>query len=286
MTPIYIISIPVQICGAGSTLQITETGNMTSEQSASAVDLRGQVALVTGASSGLGRRFAEVLSACGAAVALAGRRIDRLNRLEAEIRERGGTAFAIALDARDPTAIRSSIATIESKLGLITILVNNAATMNNQAATAIGLEEINNLIDTNIRGPFLLCAEVARRLIENKSPGRVVNISSVNAYRQTIDATVALYSATKSAVLRLTETLAVEWASHGINVNAIAPGLFRTEMSEKYMQEHEPEIIQPFPRKRVGEPWQLDSTLLYLLSPASEFVTGICILVDDAQYSR
>jgi NAD(P)-dependent dehydrogenase (short-subunit alcohol dehydrogenase family) len=250
------------------------------------IDLRGQVALVTGAATGLGYRFARILSACGAAVALAGRRIDLLQKLEHEILEGGGKALAIQLDARDPTAIHACIDRIQKELGLVSILINNAAVMNNQPATALTLETIDSLISTNFRAPFLISVEVARRLIDTATPGRIVNISSVGAYRHPIEATMALYSATKSGIQRLTETLAVEWAKHHINVNAIAPGLFRTEMGEAYIRDHEPEIIAPFPRHRVGEPAQLDSTLLYLVSPSSEFVTGICLLVDDAQYSR
>jgi NAD(P)-dependent dehydrogenase (short-subunit alcohol dehydrogenase family) len=250
------------------------------------IDLSGQVALVTGAAAGLGRRFARVLSACGATVALTGRRIDLLKQLEGQIREGGGKALAMQLDARDPQAIHTCVNRIQMELGLISILINNAAIMNNQAATSLSLETIDDLISTNFRAPFLLSVEVARRLMDKATPGRIVNISSVGAYRHPIDATMALYSATKSGIQRLTETLAVEWAKHRINVNAIAPGLFRTEMGEAYIRDHEAEIVAPFPRHRVGEPRQLDSTLLYLVSPSSEFVTGICLLVDDAQYSR
>jgi NAD(P)-dependent dehydrogenase (short-subunit alcohol dehydrogenase family) len=250
------------------------------------IDLRGQVALVTGAASGLGRRFARVLSSCGASVALASRRIDRLTTLEREIRDSGGHALAVQLDVRDPSAIRACLDRVQAELGLVSILVNNAAAMNSQRAVDLSLDTIDDLINTNLRAPFLLSIEVARRLIDNGKPGRIVNISSVGAYRQSVDATMSLYSTTKSGIQRMTETLAVEWAKNRINVNAIAPGLFRTEMGEDYIKEHEAEIIAPFPRHRVGEPPQLDSTLLYLVSPSSDFVTGICLLVDDAQYSR
>jgi NAD(P)-dependent dehydrogenase (short-subunit alcohol dehydrogenase family) len=250
------------------------------------IDLSGQVAVITGAATGLGCRFARVLSACGAAVALTGRRIDLLKKLEQEIRASGGTALALQLDARDPHAIQACIDRVHAELGLVTLLINNAAIVNNQPATALSLEAIDDLISTNLRAPFLLSVDVARRLIDNATPGRIVNISSVGAYHNAADATIALYSATKSALRRLTETLAVEWAKHHINVNAIAPGLFRTEMGEAYIRDHEAEIVAPFPRHRVGEPSQLDSTLLYLVSPSSEFVTGICLLVDDAQFSR
>lgn len=249
------------------------------------VDLTGQVALVTGASSGLGRRFSEVLAAAGATVAVTGRRIDRLKALAQEIHERGGKALAVQLDASDPESIGACVKQVEAELGLISILISNAAMLNHDPAETVSLTGVNDLIETNFRGPFLLCVEVGRRLIQANSPGRIVNISSTGAYNHPADATTALYSATKSGVLRLTETLAMEWARHNINVNAIAPGLFRTEMSEEFMQ-NETEILKAFPRKRAGDPQHLDSTLLYLVAPASEFVTGTCILVDDGQFAR
>lgn len=249
------------------------------------IDLTGQVALITGASSGLGWRFAEVLAAAGATVAVTGRRIDRLRILEKEINDRGGRALALELDACDPASISACVRQVEDQLGLISILINNAAMLDNQPAETLSLTVANDLIETNFRGPFLLCAEVGRRLIEAKSSGRIVNISSVGAYNHPVGATNSLYNATKSAIRRLTEGLAVEWASHNINVNAIAPGLFRTEMSEEFMRSEAP-ILASFPRKRAGEPHQLDSTLLYLVAPASEFVTGVCILVDDGQFGR
>jgi NAD(P)-dependent dehydrogenase (short-subunit alcohol dehydrogenase family) len=168
---------------------------------------------------------------------------------------------------------------------LVTILVNNAGVGNTDPAHEVSLDAINDVIDTNFRGPFLLAAEVARRLIAAGSPGRIVNISSVGAHTHSSHTTAALYCATKSGVLRLTETLALEWARYGINVNAIAPGLFRTEMSEAHMKNAD-QISKAFPRGRIGEPAYLDSTLLYLVAPASEFVTGISILVDDAQFPR
>ena len=249
-------------------------------------DLSGQVALVTGASSGLGRRFAAVLSAAGASVAVAARRVDKLKSLVDEIIARGGKAVAVELDVMDAAAITSAVGSAEQQLGLITILVNNAGIPDAAYATKMPLELVDRVIDTNFRAPFLLSCEVARRLMATEKPGRIVNLSSVGAYSYNAGAASTLYCATKSAVLRLTETLAMEWAPFNINVNAIAPGLFMSEMTEGMVQRIGDKASAKFPRKRIGDPAQLDSTLLYLLSPASEFVTGICIRVDDAQMPR
>lgn len=250
------------------------------------IDLSGQVALVTGASSGLGRRFAEVLARAGASVAVAGRRLDRLQEVVDEIRARGGKAATFQLDVRSATAIPEAIDRVENQLGLVTILINNAGIPDGCYATKMPIELIDNVIDTNFRAPFLLCCEVGRRLITAEAPGRIVNISSDGAYHYPPKAAATLYCSTKSAIIRLTETLAMEWARFGINVNAIAPGLFRTEMSDAYLEKAGDKALMGMQRGRIGEPPYLDSTLLYLVSPSSEFVTGICIRVDDAQKPR
>jgi NAD(P)-dependent dehydrogenase (short-subunit alcohol dehydrogenase family) len=140
------------------------------------------------------------------------------------------------------------------------------------------------VLDTNLRGPYILSCEVARRLIDAGRPGRIVNISSMAAYHYD-GMGAALYSVTKAGVVRMTEALAVEWARHGINVNGIAPGAFRSEMMDG-MLERVGDITKGFPRKRIGEPEQLDSTLIFLCSPASEVVTGTVVKVDDGQGSR
>jgi len=250
------------------------------------VDLSGQVALVTGASSGLGRRFAQVLACAGAAVAVAGRRVERLEKLAEEIRERGGRALAVPLDVRDARGMAPAVERVQQQLGLVNILVNNSGVADGQYATKMSLELIDKVIETNFRAPFLLSCEIARRLMVAGQPGRIVNLSSVGAYQYSAESAATLYCAAKAGVLRMTETLALEWARFGINVNAIAPGLFRSEMSAAHLDVVGERIMKNMPRKRIGQPHQLDSTLLYLLAPASEFVTGICVRVDDCQYPR
>ncbi|MFZ4601944.1 MAG: SDR family NAD(P)-dependent oxidoreductase [Caulobacterales bacterium] len=248
------------------------------------LDLTGQTALVTGASSGLGVRFAKVLARSGAKVALAARRIDRLESLAAELRAEGAEAAAIAMDATNSDQLIAAVAEAQDRLGLVTILVNNAGIPDAQRAHKMSIELIDRVIDVNIRAPFILSCEVARRLMAAKQPGRIVNIASSAAFTYSGEG-AALYSVSKAAVARITETLAVEWSRFGINVNAIAPGAFASEMMDG-MLERMGDISQHFPRKRIGDPAQLDSTLLYLVSPASDAVTGTVIRVDDGQGSR
>lgn len=247
-------------------------------------DLSGQVALVTGASSGLGERFARVLAACGAKVALAARRKDRLDAIAAEITEAGGTAQAFALNMEDVDQIPEVVGEVEAALGPITILINNAGITDGRRAVNMTPDLIDAVIDTNLRGPYVLACEVARRLIASGMQGRIVNVSSIGAYICSKPGQ-SLYSITKSGIVRMTEVLAVEWAPHFINVNGIAPGAFRSEMTDKLV-EKVGDFSPNLPRKRFAEPDQLDSTLLFLVSPSSEAVTGTIIRVDDGQYGR
>ncbi|MDA0273463.1 MAG: SDR family NAD(P)-dependent oxidoreductase [Proteobacteria bacterium] len=247
-------------------------------------DLTGRVALVTGTTSGLGRRFAIVLAACGAKVAITSRRAEKLEELATEIRASGGICEPIPFDITNTEEIAQVVDKAESALGLVDILINNAGIPDAQRAHKMSNEFIDTVFDTNLVGPFKLSCEVARRLIAAKQPGRMINISSVGGFNYSGNG-AALYSVTKSAIIRMTEVLAVEWARNNINVNAIAPGAFSSEMMDG-MLERMGDIAQHFPRKRIGDPAQMDSTLLYFLSPASEFVTGTYIKIDDGQGSR
>ena len=246
--------------------------------------LSGQVALVTGATSGLGWRFARVLANAGATVVVAGRREERLAEIVEVIAEDGGSADAVRLDMTVTEDIVGAVESITAKHGPISILINNAGVPDAQFATRMSVEAIDMVFDTNMRGPYVLAVEVAKRLIEAKQPGRIVNIASVAAYHYG-GGGAALYSITKAGVVRMTEALAVEWSRYHINVNGIAPGAFRSEMMDG-MMERMGDITKAFPRKRLGEPNQLDSTLLYLTDPTSECVTGTIIKVDDGQGSR
>lgn len=247
-------------------------------------DLSGQTALVTGASSGLGLRFARVLAASGAAVAIAARRLDRLVGVAEEIVRAGGRAHPVQLDVTDADRLAGAVGEAERALGRVSILVNNAGIPDAQRAHKMPVELVDRVLGVNLRAPWILSCEVARRLIEAKAPGRIVNIASAAAFQYGGNG-AALYSVTKAAVVRMTEALAVEWARYDINVNAIAPGAFSSEMMDG-MLERVGDITRHFPRPRIGDPAQLDSTLLYLVSPASDFVSGTCIRVDDVQGGR
>jgi NAD(P)-dependent dehydrogenase (short-subunit alcohol dehydrogenase family) len=244
-------------------------------------DLKGQVALVTGASAGLGVRFAKVLAQCGAKVAITARRMEKLEALAKEIRAEGDEVLPLQLDVTQADQLLDVVGRAEAALGTVTILVNNAGIPDAQRAIKMSVDLIDRVIDTNLRAPYILSCEVARRLIAAKMPGRIVNIASSAAFEYGGNG-AALYSTTKGAVVRMTQALSVEWAPFNINVNAIAPGAFSSEMMDG-MLARVGDISQHFPRKRIGDPVQLDSTLLYLVSPSSDFVTGTCIRVDDGQ---
>lgn len=247
-------------------------------------DLTGRVALVTGASSGFGERFARVLASQGAVVAIAARRLDRLEALAAEIEAAGGKALAVQMDATDADALVAAVDAAQAAFGTVDILVNNAGIPDAMRAHKMPLDLVDRVLGVNLRAPWILACEVARRLIAAKKPGNIVNIASTAHYRYD-GGGAALYAVTKTAVVRMTEALSVEWAYAGINVNAIAPGMFVTEMTDGMFAR----IGDPsgsVARRRVPVPAQLDSTLLYLVSPASECVTGATIRVDDGQSAQ
>jgi NAD(P)-dependent dehydrogenase (short-subunit alcohol dehydrogenase family) len=249
-----------------------------------ATDLTGQVALVTGASSGLGARFARVLAASGATVALCARRTDRLAAVLAEIEAAGGRAMAFQLDVADQAQCLAIFETVEAALGPVTILVNNAGIPDAARAHKMAPALFNQVMAVNVHAPWLLSTTLAARRIADDKPLRIVNIASMAAFEYQGHG-AALYSMTKAAVVRMTEVLAVEWARYPINVNAIAPGAFASEMMDG-MLSRMGDITQSFRRKRLGDPAMMDSTLLYLVSPAGEAVTGTVIKIDDGQSNR
>ena len=248
-------------------------------------DLTGQIALVTGASSGLGYRFARVLAASGATVAVAARRTDKLAALVDTITAAGGKAAAFELDVTQDAQFAPLFDAIAATFGAgPDILVNNAGIPDAQRAHKMSVADIDRVLGVNLRAPWLLSCEFARRRMDAKRPGRIVNIASSAAYRYT-GGGAALYATTKMAVVRMTEALAVEWAKFNINVNAIAPGAFASEMMDGMLQ-RVGDITQHFPRPRLGDPAQMDSTLLFLVAPASDFVTGTTVRIDDVQNGR
>ncbi|RZP38508.1 MAG: SDR family oxidoreductase, partial [Acidimicrobiales bacterium] len=229
---------------------------------------------------GLGYRFAQVLAACGANVAIAGRRVERLETLAEELRSTGATVLPVPLDVTDTDALFASVDQVEKELGPIQILVNNAGKPDARLALNMDPAFVDEMVATNLTSLFHLASEVTRRLREAELPGRIVNIASGAAFSSGVGS--SWYAITKSAVVRMTEMLALEFARYDVNVNCIAPGAFESEMMDG-MLERMGDITAGFPRKRLGKASQLDGTLLYLVSPSSDFVSGATIRVHDAQ---
>jgi len=247
-----------------------------------AFDLRGRTAFVTGAFTGLGLHFARVLAAHGAKVALAGRRIDLGLRMAAEIGEavaRPGDVRAYAIDVTDAQGVRDAVAKARDDLGVAGIVVNNAGTVARGASLDVSEDDWNDVVDVNLSGVFRVAREAAREMVRAGERGSIVNIASILGLR--VRAQVAAYAATKAAVAHLTRALALEWAEHGIRVNAIAPGYFETDMNRELLRsELGRAIVARVPQQRVGQLGELDGPLLLLASDASSYMTGTVIPVD------
>lgn len=239
----------------------------------------GEVALVTGASSGIGRRFAEVLAAAGAKVALAARREGHLAELAREIEGNGGECLPLACDVTSRDSIVAAIAAAEERLGPLSVLVNNAGVVVSKPLFEHTEEDWDYVVDTNLKGAWLAAREFAHHLVEKKRPGRIINISSILASR-TIGR-VPAYCAAKAGLTHLTQVLAMELARYGILVNALAPGYIETDFNRAFFQtEAGKSLIGRIPMKRIGQTQDLDGALLFLASPASAYVTGAVIAVD------
>jgi hypothetical protein len=244
-------------------------------------DLTGKTVLVTGASSGLGRQFALTLAKAGARVAVAARRTDRLAELADAIRAEGGSAVAVAMDVMDHASIAPAIDRAEAALGPLDILVNNSGVSIQRRIIDVTPDDYAQVMGTNAFGSFFVAQAVARRMIERGTAGRIVNIASVVAHKVVRE--LSVYAMSKAAVVQMTKAQALEWARYNINVNAICPGYIRTEMNAAYWEtERGKKFIESFPRRRVGEPEDLDGLLLLLCSGQSGFITGASITVDDA----
>ncbi len=252
------------------------------------IDLSGRVALITGASSGLGTQFAKTLAAAGAGVCIAARRIERLKTLRAEIEANDGDAHVIEMDVTDPDSIRAGIAHAETEMGTIDILVNNSGVASTQKLVDVTPDDFDFVMDTNLRGAFFVAQEVAKRMIarsQGAAPGtfiggRIVNVASVAGLRAL--GQIGVYAMSKAAVVHMTKAMALEWGRYGINVNALCPGYIDTEINHHQWQtEAGQKLIQSLPRKRVGQPQDLDVALMMLCANESHFVNGAVIAADD-----
>ena len=243
-------------------------------------DLTGRVALVTGASSGLGVRFAEVLGANGAKVVLVARRADRLDAVKKKIEAAGGQAIAAEADVLDRAAMVRAFDAAEKAFGTVTILVNNAGISHADRITDMPEETWRRVMGTNLDAVLFWSQEAARRMIAAKQPGAIVNIASILGYG--VSKGVAAYAVAKAGVVQLTQALALELAFKGVRVNAIAPGFIMTEINEEYLKGR-PDMTRNIPAGRIGETRDLDGALLLLASDASRFMAGATITVDGGQ---
>ena len=252
------------------------------------IDLSGRVALVTGASSGLGTQFAKTLAKAGAGVVLAGRRIERLKSLRAEIEAEGGDAHVVELDVTDHDSIKAAVAHAETEMGTLDILINNSGVSTTQKLTDITPEDYDYIFDTNTKGAFFVAQEVGKRMLaraKGAAPGtftggRIVNIASMAGLK--VLGQIGVYCMSKAAVIHMTRSMALEWGKHGINVNAICPGYIDTEINHHHWQtEQGQKLISMLPRKRVGQPQDLDALLMLLASDQSHFINGAVVSADD-----
>lgn len=252
------------------------------------LDLSGRVALVTGASGGLGTQFAKTLAQAGAAVVLAGRRIERLKTLRADIEASGGDAHVVRLDVTDPDSIKAAVAHAETEMGTIDILVNNSGVSTTQKLTEVSPEEYDYVMDTNAKGTFFVAQEVGKRMLARArgaapgtfTGGRIVNIASVAGMKPMSQ--IGTYCISKAAIIQMTRVMALEWGRYGINVNALCPGYIDTDFNHHHWEtEQGHKLVGMLPRKRLGAPEDLDAALMLLCANESHFINGAVLQADD-----
>ena len=252
------------------------------------IDLSGRVALVTGASGGLGAQFARTLARAGAGVVLASRRVEKLKELRARIEGEGGDAHVVELDVTDHVSIKAAVAHAETEMGSIDILINNSGVSTTQRIQDVTPEDYDFIFDTNVKGAFFVAQEVGKRMLARSrgaapgsfTGGRIINIASMAGLK--VLPQIGVYCMSKAAVVQMTKAMALEWGRFGINVNAICPGYIDTEINHHHWQtEQGQKLIQMLPRKRVGQPQDLDGLVLMLASDQSHFINGAVIAADD-----
>lgn len=244
-------------------------------------DLTGRVALVTGASSGLGAHFAETLAENGASIVLVARRVGRLEAQKKKIEDAGGKAIAVVADVLDRDTMKRAFDAAEKAFGTVDLLVNNAGISHADRIDKLPEETWRRVVGTNLDAVFYWAQEAGRRMVAAKQPGAIVNIASVYGYR--VSRGVAAYSVAKAGVVQLTHALAVELTPKGVRVNAIAPGFVDTEINHEYLLFKAADIKKNTPAGRLGEARDLEGALLLLASDAGRYMTGATIVVDGGQ---
>lgn len=244
-------------------------------------DVSGKVALVTGASSGLGAHFANVLADHGARVVVAARRLDRLESLVAGIESRGGNAIPVALDVTNGDSVKAAFDTAEREYGVVDIVSNNAGVSDSKFAVDIDENSWDFVLNTNLRGVWLVAKEAGVRLISATMPGTIVNTASILGLR--VSVSQASYATSKAAVVQLTKNLALEWSRYHVRVNALCPGYFLTDMNKDYLNSEKGRAyIASTPARRTGDLSELTAPFLLLASDAGSFVNGVALAVDGA----
>jgi NAD(P)-dependent dehydrogenase (short-subunit alcohol dehydrogenase family) len=242
-------------------------------------DLSGHVALVTGASSGLGRHFAKTLAKAGAKVGLAARRLDRLREVDSEIAAFDGRALPVEMDVTDAKSVAAGLQAVETELGPIGVLVNNAGIATTTAFLDQDEAAWRRVLDTNLDGAWRVARETAALMAKHGRGGVVINIASILGLR--VAGHLSAYGAAKSALISLTQSMALELARYQIRVNALAPGYVETDMNRDVLRGPSGQaMLKRVPLRRFGAPDDLDGALLLLASDAGRYMTGSVIVVD------
>ncbi|MDI6520310.1 SDR family oxidoreductase [Streptomyces coelicoflavus] len=245
--------------------------------------LDGKTAVVTGGGRGLGRAFAHALGAQGARVVVASRKAEDLDRVVAEAAEAGYEAWARPTDVTCETQVESLIEEAAARFGHLDVLVNNSGVVTTRAMVDTRVEEWDTVVATNLRGTFLAVRAMGRHLIARGGGGKIINIASNFALKGIPNHSA--YAASKAGVIAMTRSLAVEWARHDIQVNAIAPGYFTTDMNADMRADAElpQRILRTIPARRFADPAELSAWIVALAGPASDFMTGEVVVIDGGQ---
>lgn len=241
-------------------------------------DLSRETVLVTGGGTGLGRGFARTLAAAGARVILCARRVEKLEDVAATIREAGGRAHCVPMDVTSSASVTAALARA-ADIAPVTVLINNAGIVTDLLLHDLSEEQWDSVVDTNLKGAWLVAREVIRQMIARGAGGAIVNIASVLG--QSVQMGTGSYAAAKAGLIHLTRAMALEWARYGVRVNAIAPGYYHTEMAASFLEsEYGQKLTRRIPQRRLGRSEDLDGAILLLASRASAYMTGSVVTVD------